>query len=122
MRTLAAGLLLLAFVALPPVARADDESDLRATSFFKVCDDADFAEAQCLCFAKQLSHGGRHIDPVLLTAMEEDFTLAGKGQISVPAVNAALAHRTPPLRAAESDINDAIAVLSKATNSCSHAQ
>ena len=121
MRILAAGLL-LAFVALAPVARADDQADLKATSFFTVCDDADFAEPQCLCFAKQLSHGGRHIDPVLLTAMEEDFTLAGKGQISVPAVNAALSHRTPPLHASESDINAAIRVLAQATNACSHAQ
>lgn len=121
MRILAAGLL-LAFVALTPVARADDQADLKATSFFTVCDDADFAEPQCLCFAKQLSHGGRHVDAALLTAMEQDFTLAGKGQISVPAVNAALSHRTPPLHASESEINDAIAVLSKATNSCSHAQ
>jgi hypothetical protein len=114
--------LFLALFALAPAARAEDEAELRATSFFTVCDDADFAEPQCLCFAKQLSHGGRRIDPVLLTAMEEDFTLAGKGQISVPAVNAALSHRTPPLHASESQINDAIAVLSKATNSCSHAQ
>ena len=121
MRILAAGLFLALFI-LPSAGRAEDEADLRATSFFTVCNDADFAQPQCLCFAKQLSHGGRHIDPVLLTAMEEDFTLAGKGQISVPAVNAALSHRTPPLHASDSQINDAIAVLSKATNSCSHAQ
>lgn len=122
MRILAAGLVLAAF-ALPAAARADDDdAALRATSFFTVCNAADFAEPQCLCFAKHLSHGGRHLDATLLTAMEEDFTLAGRGQISVPAVNAALSHHTPPLRASESDINAAIRVLAAATNSCSHAE
>ena len=113
---------LVAFAALPFAARADDEADLRATSYFKVCDDADFAEAQCLCFAKQLSHGARGINPDLLTAMEQDFTLAGKAQITVPAVHAALSHHTPPVSASDGDISDAMIVLVKATNSCSHAQ
>jgi hypothetical protein len=122
MRFLGACLVLAAF-ALPAAARAeDDDAALRATSYFSVCNEADFAEPQCLCFAKHLSHGGRHLKPELLTAMEQDFTLAGRSQISVPAVNAALSHHTPPLRASEADINAAIRVLAAATNSCSRAE
>jgi hypothetical protein len=122
MRSLAACLVLGA-LALAAEARAeDDDAALRATSYFTVCNDADFAEPQCLCFAKHLSHNSGGLKPELLTAMEQDFTLAGRGQISVPTVTAALSHRTPPLRASESDINAAIRVLSAATNSCSRAQ
>jgi hypothetical protein len=117
-----AAALLVALAALPFAAKADDAEDLKATPYFKSCDNADFAEPQCLCFAKQLGHGGRSLDPALLTAMEEDFTLAGKGQITVAAVHAALAHRTPPLSASDGDINTAMVLLAKATNSCAHAQ
>jgi len=117
-----AAALLLALAALPFAAKAGDAEDLKATPYFKSCDNADFAEPQCLCFAKQLSHGGRNLDPALLTAMEEDFTLAGKGQITVAGVHAALSHRTPPLSASDSDINTAMVLLAKATNSCAHAQ
>ncbi|HXC56951.1 MAG TPA: hypothetical protein VNU97_16750 [Rhizomicrobium sp.] len=112
----------LLLAALPFAARAEDAAALRATPFFKVCDDADFAEAQCLCFARQLGDGGRGLNLDLLTAMEQDFTLAGKGQITVPAVHAALSHRTPLVSATDNDIAAAIPVLVKATNSCSHAQ
>ncbi len=112
----------LALLATAPfAARADDAENLKATPYFKSCDAADFAQPQCLCFAKQLSHGGRGLDPAMLTAMEEDFTLAGKGQITVAAVHAALSHRTPPLSASDGDINTAMVLLAKATNSCAHA-
>ena len=119
MRLLAAcaGLVLL---ALPLTARADDDADLKATAFFKSCDAANYAEIQCLCIAKSLSLGGRQIDPTLLVAMEEDFTLAGKGELTLPSVTTALSHRTPPMHATDSEISAAIVVLARATHHCSH--
>jgi hypothetical protein len=109
-------LIAAALLAVP--ALADDEADLKATPYFKSCDAADFAEDQCLCFAKALSHGGQNVDPVLLDALEEDFTLQNKGQATLPAVHAALGHRNPPISASDDKINEALVVLVKATHKC----
>lgn len=112
----AALVLVAALLAIP--ALADDDADLRATSYFKSCDAADFAEDQCLCFAKALSRGGQNVDPVLLNALEEDFTLQNKGQATIPAVHAALGRHNPPISASDDKINEALIALVKATHKC----
>jgi len=112
MRLLAAGLL-LGLIALPLAAKAEDEADLRATSFFKVCDDASFAEGQCLCF-RQAAQPWR--PPHRSGAADRDggrLHARRQGADLGPGRERRLSHRTPPIRASDSDIYAAIAVLAK---------